>query len=97
MSIVIAKSITEQMERGLFMDSGISVFDHPGAGVTYLNDGRLARVVCMMPNPLAREEILGKIDKSKETILLSGTPQNEFYKTLQSAEPGFKTAYTHNQ
>jgi len=60
-------------ERILFNNSGITVLDHPGNGITYLRDGKLARIVCVLgiePHINHKELILNQLRKKEKEVML---------------------------
>ncbi len=61
----------ESREKAIFKDSGVTILDHPGSDVTYLADGRLARVVCVVKTHLEenpREKIIRKLEEESQRI-----------------------------
>ena len=61
-------------EKEVFQDSGVTVLDHPGKDVEYLEEGRLARIVCVAndSDPAPKETILNRLDGEKSKIQLRG-------------------------
>jgi hypothetical protein len=58
-------------EKVVFLESGITVLDHPGQDVIYHGDGKLARVVCVLNgnyNGNARQTIMKRLEEEKRKI-----------------------------
>ncbi|MBL7054727.1 ATP-grasp domain-containing protein [Candidatus Woesearchaeota archaeon] len=60
-------------EKEVFRDSGITVLDHPGKNIEYLEEGRLARIICVAKDftPAPRETVLNKLEERKNKIEIS--------------------------
>jgi len=64
----------ERNEHVIFRESGITVLDHPGEDITYLDDGKLARAVCVVNGNHdnhdrdPREVVLERLEEEKMKI-----------------------------
>lgn len=55
-------------EKEIFKDSGITVLDHPGEDVVFLDEGRLARIVCVGSDNDSRDDVLQRLEAEKAKI-----------------------------
>ncbi len=61
----------ERMEEDIFKDSGVTVLEHPGKDVNFLEKGKVARVVCAINGDYdsdPRQEIFARLGEAKQRI-----------------------------
>ncbi|NQU79638.1 ATP-grasp domain-containing protein [Candidatus Woesearchaeota archaeon] len=61
-----------QRESEIFRDYGTTILDHPGQSVLYLDEGRVARIVCVRDqySPEARQDIISELNRGSARIML---------------------------